>query len=94
MPNDEKYTLKEGLYRQVLKIIYKYKLCQEITEEEDELIFGLFTIFSHILLLISEEEVEEVMKKLQRRNIVDAETFKNTKMIISNSIKKVEDEKN
>ena len=88
MPNQERYSIKEGIHRTILSIIYKYQLGQEIDEEDDEIICGLMKIFVNTLALISEEDFDKLMQDINKRNVMDMKTFEITKKLLKDIIKK------
>ena len=92
VPNQEKYSIKEGIHRTILSIIYKYQFIQEIDEEDDEIICGLMKIFVNTLSLISEEDFDKMMQDINKRNIIDMKTFELTNNLIKEIIKKVSNE--
>ena len=88
MPDQERYSIKEGIHRTILSIIYKYQFIQEIDEEDDEIICGLMKIFVNTLSLISEEDFDKMMQDINKRNVMDMKTFEITKKLLKDIIKK------
>ena len=88
LPNQERYSIKEGIHRTILSIIYKYQFIQEIDEEDDEIICGLMKIFVNTLSLISEEDFDKMMQDINKRNVMDMKTFEITKKLLKDIIKK------
>ena len=88
LPDQERYSIKEGIHRTILSIIYKYQFIQEIDEEDDEIICGLMKIFVNTLSLISEEDFDKMMQDINKRSVMDMKTFEITKKLLKDIIKK------